>query len=103
MAPAMHQRAAELRSRRQKLNVMRHEFLISLRSVNTVEKELIEEEWLTWLGEELYRCDRAVHFLARMPTEEMEAKIDDIAKLREYCGDCGNVWENVKERFTALS
>jgi hypothetical protein len=82
---------------------MRHEFLISLRSVNAAERELIEEEWLTWLGDELYRCDRVAHLLARMPTEEVEERIDNIVKLREYCGDCSKVWGNVKERFTALS
>jgi hypothetical protein len=103
LTPATRQKAAGLRSRRQKLNVMRHEFLISLRAVNTAERELVEEVWLTWLGEELYRCDRAAHLLARMSNEEIEPRINDIAKLSEYCGDCRKVWGNVKEGFTALS
>jgi hypothetical protein len=82
---------------------MRHELLVSLRSVNTVEKDLVEGEWMTWLGEELYRCDRAAQQLARISAEELEGRIDDIAKLRDYCKDCNRVWGNIRERFTTLS
>ena len=103
MTPAAHQKAAELRYRRQQLNVMRHELLVSLRSVNIVEKEIVEGEWMTWLGEELYRCDRAAQLLTEIPTDELEKRIEDLAKFKNYCGDCNRVWGDVKERFTALS
>ena len=103
MAPAARQKAAELRSRRQQLNIMRHELLVSLRSVNIVEKEIVEEEWMTWLGEELYRCDRTAQLLAEIPTNELEKRIDDLAKLKDYCRDCNTVWGDIKERFMALS
>ena len=103
MAPAARKKASELRSHRQQINVMRHELLVSLRSVNVVEKELVEGEWMIWLGEELYRCDRAAQLLTEVPKEELEKRIDDLAKFKDYCGDCNNVWGNVKERFTALS
>ena len=82
---------------------MRHELLISLRSVNAVEKELVDEEWMTWLSEELYRCNCAAQMLSYMPPEELEKKADEITKLRHYCGDCHETWENIGERFTALS
>ncbi len=102
MAPAARQKAAEMRSRRQQLNVMRHELLVSLRSVNIVEKEIVEGEWMTWLGEELYRCDRAAQLLAEIPTNELEKRIEDLAKLKDYCRDCNRVWGYIKEGFTAL-
>jgi hypothetical protein len=103
MAPSARQKAAELRASRQHLNVMRHELLVSLHSVNSVEKELVEGEWMTWLGDELYRCDRAARILANTSNEELEKHIQDIAKFRDYCRDCNKVWGNVKQRFTALS
>jgi hypothetical protein len=102
LAPT-RKKAADLRSHRQHLNVRRHELLVSLRSVNTVEKGLVEGEWMTWLGDELYRCDRAAQLLAQTPDEGLETRKDDIAKLRDYCGDCNKVWGNVKEQFSALS
>ena len=103
MAPASRQKAAELRSRRKQLNVMRHELLVSLRSVNIIEKEIVEEEWMTWLGEEVYRCDRAAQLLAKIPTNELETRIEELSKLKDYCRDCNRVREDIKERFTALS
>jgi hypothetical protein len=103
MAPAARQKAADLRSRRQQLNVLRHELLVSLRSVNTVEKELVEGEWMTWLGEELYRCDCAAQLLPEIPTDQLQTRIEDLAKFKGYCRDCNRVWENVKEQFAALS
>lgn len=103
MAPVARQKAAALRSRRQQLNVMRHELLVSLRSVNIVEKEIIEGQWMIWLGEELYRCDRAAQLLNEIPIDELEKRIEALAKLKDYCGDCNRVWEDVKGRFTALS
>jgi hypothetical protein len=102
LAPT-RKKASELRSRRQQLNVLRHELLVSLRSVNTVEKGLVEGEWMTWLGDELYRCDRAAQLLAQTSDEGLETRMEHVARLRDYCGDCNRVWGHVKEQFTALS
>lgn len=102
-APAARIKTSQLRSRRQQINVMRHELLVSLRSVNLVEKDLVEGEWMTWLGEELYRCDRAAQLLTEIPAAELEKRIEDLAKFKDYCADCNKVWGNVKERFTSLS
>jgi hypothetical protein len=102
LAPT-RRKASELRSRRQQLNVLRHELLVSLWSVNTVEKGLVEGEWMTWLGDELYRCDRAAQLLAQASDEGLETRKEDVAKLRDYCGDCNRVWGHLKEQFTALS
>jgi len=101
--PVNRRKASELRSRRQQLNVMRHDLLVSLRSVNAIERELVEGEWMTWLGEELFHCDQAAQLLTEIPKEELEARINDLAKLKEYCRDCNQVYAKVKERFRTLS
>lgn len=103
VVPTAREKASKLRSIRQQLSVIRHELLVSLRTVNMVEKDLVEGEWLTWLGEELYKCDAAAQHLVTIPDEELEKRLQDIANLRNYCDDCNRVWGTVKERFTALT
>ena len=58
---------------------------------------------MTWLNEELYRCDRAAQLLNEISTDELEKRIENLAKFKDYCGDCNKVWGDVKEQFTALS
>jgi len=58
---------------------------------------------MTWLGDELYRCDRAAQLLAQTSDEGLESKKEVIEKLRDYCGDCNRVWIHLKEQFAALS
>ena len=103
IVPVARQRAAQLRSTRQHLARMRHELLVSLRVINTVEKEVVDSEWMNWLGEEMYRCDRAVHILANTSDSDLKRRSEDIVKLREYCTDCSQIWGDVRTRFKELS
>jgi hypothetical protein len=102
-APIARQKASKLRTARQQLGTMRHQFLASLSAVNAVEKELVEAEWTNWLSEELYQCDRAAQLLSRSSEEVLSEKAESISKIREYCANCNDVWETVKERFTERS
>ena len=102
LVPKASEKASKLRSARQQLSVTRHELLVSLRTVNMVEKELVDGEWLTWLSDELYKCDAAAQHLATISDEKLEKRMQDVANLRNYCDDCNRVWGTVKERFTAL-
>jgi hypothetical protein len=101
--PFAREKASKLRAARQRLGVMRYEYLASLRAVNTVEKELVEAEWMNWLSEELHRCDCTAQMLTRSSDEVLKERKDSIVKIREYCADCNNMWEMVRERFTELS
>ena len=83
--------------------MLRHELLVSLRSVNLIERELVQGEWMTWLGEELYRCDLATRLVADSSDEELKARTEDIAKIKDYCYDCQLVWADLKEGFRALT
>ena len=102
VVPTAREQASQLRSTRQQLNVIRHELLVSLRTVNMVEKELVDGEWMTWLSDELYKCDLAAQYLVTNSNEELEKRVQDIGVLKNYCDDCNRVWGNVKEKFTAL-
>jgi len=101
--PLAREKASKLRSARQRLGVMRYQYLSSLRAVNLVEKDLVEAEWANWLSEEVYRCDRAAHMFSNSSDEVLSEKKESIAKIREYCANCNNVWDSVKERFLEMS
>ena len=95
-------KAIELRADRQQLNLKRHELIVSLRSINLLEKQLVEAEWMTWLGEELYRCDLAAHMLAAATEDEIMKHRNDIYKLKQYCEDCRTIWGNVRDGLKEL-
>lgn len=101
--PLACEKASRLRATRQQLGVMRYEYLASLHAVNRVEKELVEAEWMNWLSEEMHRCDLTAQMLTRSSDEILVDKKDSITKIREYCANCHNVWEDVRERFTEMS
>ncbi|KAH8422690.1 SNF1-interacting protein [Aspergillus melleus] len=48
--------ARRLQQTRERLALYRHNLLVALRVVNSIEKEVIENEWERWLRQELRRC-----------------------------------------------
>jgi hypothetical protein len=103
VVPIAREKASHLRSKRQQLSVIRHELLVSLHTVNKVEKELVDGEWMTWLVDEMYKCDVAAQYIVTVSDDDLEKRMQDIGKLKNYCEDCNRVWGNLKERFTALT
>lgn len=49
--------AQRLRRTRQRLGVYRHELLVGMRVVNSVEREMMQSEWENWLMNEKMLCD----------------------------------------------
>lgn len=76
--------------------------MVSLRTVNVVEKDLVDGEWMIWLDDELYKCEAAAQYLATVSDEELGKRMHDVTVLKSYCEDCSRVWANVKERFKTL-
>ncbi len=108
--------AQRLRRTRQHLGTYRHDLLVAMRVVNSVEREMVRAEWENWLLDENTRC-RQVQILLRenrtstptstgkrgkkakkvadaqrvMDTKEREraAKLDGLRLWHEdYCGSC---------------
>lgn len=50
--------ARRLRRTRQKLGGYRHDLLVAMRMVNTIEHEMVQSEWENWLFDENLRCDQ---------------------------------------------
>lgn len=50
--------ARRLRRTRQRLGSYRHDLLVAMRVVNSIEKEMIQSEWENWLADENLRCEQ---------------------------------------------
>jgi len=56
--------ARRLHRTRQKLGSYRHDLLVAMRIVNSIEKEMVQSEWENWLADEVVRCDQIKAVLA---------------------------------------
>lgn len=50
--------ARRIRRTRQRLGSYRHELLVAMRVVNSIEREMVQSEWENWLADETQRCDQ---------------------------------------------
>jgi len=50
--------AQRLRRMRQRLGAYRHDLLVAMRIVNSVEREMLQSEWENWLVDENSRCEQ---------------------------------------------
>lgn len=102
--------AKRLRRTRQHLGSYRHNLVVAMRMVNSVEKEMLQAEWENWLLDENSRC-RQVEWMLRenrtsirngrdtqgpdsqkVLTDHHTENYDRLDELREwhadYCGSC---------------
>ncbi|KAM0284817.1 hypothetical protein ACHAQH_001738 [Verticillium albo-atrum] len=50
--------ARRVRHTRQRLGSYRHDLLVAMRVVNSIEREMVQSEWENWLADETMRCDQ---------------------------------------------
>lgn len=98
---------------REQLGMHRHNLLVALRLVNSIEKEVIQNEWERYLRDEIRRC-RQVEVLLSGDDAEGDADTqagrlaqaervfaehaDDVKQwYEEYCSSCRNDLERVKQ------
>ncbi|KAL8820541.1 MAG: hypothetical protein Q9223_001252 [Gallowayella weberi] len=95
-----------LRRSRQRLGTRRHDLLVALRVINSIEREMVEAEWEEWLEEENARCkqmamlilkNRTVPFTGdhgkevsdQQPSGNRDADRTRVLSWHEnYCGSC---------------
>lgn len=56
--------ARRLRRTRQRLGSYRHDLLVAMRVVNSIEKEMIQSEWENWVADENLRCEQVKMMLS---------------------------------------
>lgn len=99
-----------LQQTRERLATYRHNLLVALRVVNSIEKEVVQNEWERWLRQELRRCHQVEMLLRRNDGEEVDeiedgqdprvfAELtDDVREWYEkYCTSCQREQEQVEE------
>lgn len=64
VTPESRAAARRLRRTRQRLGSYRHDLLVAMRLVNSVERELLRSEWENWVLDENLRCDQVADVLA---------------------------------------
>ncbi|PLB46767.1 putative transcription factor SipA3 [Aspergillus steynii IBT 23096] len=94
--------ARRLQQTRERLALYRHNLLVALRVVNSIEKEVIENEWERWLRQELRRCRQVEVLLHKseagdevdLQAERMSQTVfaglsDDVRQwYDQYCTSC---------------
>ncbi|CAK7240626.1 MAG: SNF1-interacting protein [Sporothrix thermara] len=63
-SPMNRATAQRLRRTRQRLGAYRHDLVVAMRVVNSVEREMVQSEWENWLADETQRCDQVGAMLA---------------------------------------
>ncbi|KAK7742124.1 SNF1-interacting protein [Cytospora paraplurivora] len=117
--------ARRVRRTRQRLGSYRHDLLVAMRVVNSIEKEMIQSEWENWLSDENLRCEQVRMMLSEKSSSSSSSSkaasgtssvisgddgqqkvmrpIDEkrVEALRqwhvEYCGSCQAEREQVLE------
>lgn len=98
-----------LQQTRERLATYRHNLLVALRVVNSIEKEVVQSEWERWLRQELRRCNQVEMLLHKDEGDDVAdvgtgqdqrvfAELtDDIKEWYErYCTSCQSEQEQVE-------
>jgi hypothetical protein len=105
--PSSRATARRLRKTRQRLGMYRHDLLVAMRVVNSVEREILQSEWENWLDNENSLCDNLAEMLHNdgrrsngrdnASDESSQKPMDSIPPERrraleawrdDYCGSC---------------
>lgn len=97
LSPSRPQTATVRRLQRSRhhLGAKRHDLLVAMRVVNSIEREMVQAEWETWLTEESIKCKQLEAIIRQNSTELLTGKGKGIdrpkeisAWYQEYCGSC---------------
>ncbi|RFU80335.1 transcription factor 3 [Trichoderma arundinaceum] len=105
--PSSRATARRLRRTRQRLGIYRHDLLVAMRVVNSVEREMLQSEWENWLVNEKSLCDNLEEMLhGDKSRSSSKDKVDDASSQKvlssipperrraleawrdDYCGSC---------------
>lgn len=115
-SPSSKATARRLRRTRQRLGSYRHDLVVAMRVVNSIEREMLQSEWENWLINEKAMCDELELMLQAGKDDKTTKGRDSTQKvmgslpkrrrkaLEEwrdgYCGSCRGDFETVlKERM----
>lgn len=80
-SPSSQATARRLRRTRQRLGSYRHDLLVAMRVVNSIEREMLQSEWENWLIDEKSLCDELDIRLQRHSESSKKKKGSNAKKL----------------------
>lgn len=110
MRPSQTSAAHRLQRSREHLGLQRHDLLVAMRVVNSIEREMLQAEYENWLLEEDVKCRHLGAILRQNTTEVLAEKdnngqnvldgepkrLEEIrAWQRQYCDSCKKELESV--------
>lgn len=82
--------ARRLQSTRQNLGSYRHDLLVAMRVVNSIEREVVQAEYEDWLLLENRRCGQLREVIGANRTEFSGERLLEVSRWQgEYCDSCG--------------
>ncbi|RBR06935.1 uncharacterized protein FIESC28_10878 [Fusarium coffeatum] len=79
-SPTSRATARRLRRTRQRLGTYRHDLLVAMRVVNSIEREMLQSEWENWLVDEKVLCDELDTMLEQQDETKERKKGADTSK-----------------------
>ena len=107
--PALKSASRRLRRTLQRLASSRHDLLVGLRVINSIEREVVTTEWERWLQQETHRCQMIEAMLSDEAGGESEGggmraqkffseRTDDVRRWYEdYCLSCQRDREEIMD------
>lgn len=88
--PSTKAAARRLRRTRQQLGTYRHDLLVAMRVVNTIEREMLLVEWENWIMDEMFRCNQIERLIRGNDTSTSSGGGAEVLRQwhAEYCGSC---------------
>lgn len=100
-----------LQRTRERLGTHRHDLLVALRVINSIEKEVLESEWEHWVRQEISRCQKIEVLLSdndrvgelnlslQQSQNAFGDRREDVLRwYEEYCSSCRKEQETLKHR-----
>ncbi|KAL8826185.1 MAG: hypothetical protein Q9170_007497, partial [Blastenia crenularia] len=115
-SPADRAVISRLQRSRYRLGSQRHDLIVALRVINSIENELVEAEWEGWLHGETTRCRKVEMLFHKDPTESVNSNrrneagkqqflgLEDADRSEvglwheEYCGSCFREKESLEKQ-----
>ncbi|MCJ1478252.1 SNF1-interacting protein [Lambiella insularis] len=86
--PSTGSAARRLRRTREHLGTYRHDLMVAMRVVNSIEKEVIQAEWEDWIVGETGRCAQMEEVIAKDNSTQIEKFGHVKGRFEEYCASC---------------
>ncbi|MCJ1397981.1 SNF1-interacting protein [Xylographa trunciseda] len=95
--------ARRLHRTRQHLGTYRHDLMVAMRVVNSIEKEILQAEWEDWIVGETARCSQLGKIIAKENDTQIQQMGQTKGRFDEYCSSCNEAQMQLMGRGEILA